>query len=307
MKKKTAFFYDLVLSYETKNRFERIIFYIALVAFLTHLALIGLMNMGIFDIPSESAHIISPISAIYTPFSIILFYEIYCLIYFLPKSMSIYIGKQYEIITLIVIRGMFNEVANLNNKLDIYGIFQHTQLIYTMLTVIILFVLIFLYYKLDQSAVLRVNNKEKENVTGKNLKYFKAKKILAIILGMIFFLMLIYSLIRWFTGNYASFFEFLDYTKYNSKLFFNHFFVILILADVLILLLSFRVMDDFHKVVRNSGFVISTIILMVSFSYSELTNHILIILGVLFGTAMLGIFNWYEKIELPKEIKEKTL
>jgi len=48
----------------------------------------------------------NPIAAIYTPFSFILIYEVYLLVFYLPKSTTIYIGKQYEIITLILIRGI---------------------------------------------------------------------------------------------------------------------------------------------------------------------------------------------------------
>lgn len=303
MKRKNyTFFYDLILSHETKIRFENIIFYIAIFAFLAHLVLIGLLNIGLFELPSESEHIKNPISAIYTPFSIILFYEIYCLIYFIPRSTSIYVGKQYEIITLIVIRGMFNDVANMEIETNIKSMIQQPQLIYSMITVLILFILIFVFYKLDQSVVKRVNNKTKQFPTDGNFKYYKAKKILALIVGVIFFSMFVLSLVRWLTGNYSSIFEFIEYSKYNSKWFFNHFFIILILTDVLILLLSFRVMDDFHKVIRNSGFVISTIILMLSFSVSGLTNHVLILSGVFFGTMMLFVYNWYEKIELPKDM-----
>ncbi|MFN6048152.1 MAG: hypothetical protein ACK45C_09065, partial [Bacteroidota bacterium] len=63
----------------------------------------------------QSHHLFSnPVSAIYTPFSFILIYEVYLLIYYLPKSTSIYIGKQYEIITLIVIRRIFKDIGGLN-------------------------------------------------------------------------------------------------------------------------------------------------------------------------------------------------
>jgi len=54
-----------------------------------------------------------PIAAIYTPFSFILVYEVYLLIYYLPASITQYIAKQYEIITLIVIRRLFKDIANI--------------------------------------------------------------------------------------------------------------------------------------------------------------------------------------------------
>ena len=38
---------------------------------------------------------------------------LFLLLYYLPKSTSIYIGKQYEIISLIVIRRIFKDLSNL--------------------------------------------------------------------------------------------------------------------------------------------------------------------------------------------------
>jgi hypothetical protein len=39
--------------------------------------------------------------------------EVYLLVYYLPKSTTIYIGKQYEIILLIIIRRIFKDISNL--------------------------------------------------------------------------------------------------------------------------------------------------------------------------------------------------
>jgi hypothetical protein len=54
----------------------------------------------------------NPISAIYTPFSFIIIYEV-LLIYYLPKSFTTYITKRYEIITLIIIRKLFKDLSSL--------------------------------------------------------------------------------------------------------------------------------------------------------------------------------------------------
>ena len=53
----------------------------------------------------EAALLRDPTSAIYTPFSILLVYEAYLMIYYLRRSTTIYIAKQYEVIALILIRG----------------------------------------------------------------------------------------------------------------------------------------------------------------------------------------------------------
>ena len=48
--------------------------------------------------------------------------------------------------------------------------------------------------------------------------------------------------------------------------FFNQFFTLLILADVIILLISFRYTEEYAKLIRNTGFIIATILIRLSFS-----------------------------------------
>ena len=64
------------------------------------------------NIGNESLLLTNPISGIYTPFSIILYYEIFLLIYYLPRSFTTSILKQFEIISLIVIRRIFYDIPN---------------------------------------------------------------------------------------------------------------------------------------------------------------------------------------------------
>lgn len=69
------------------------------------------------------------------------------------------------------------------------------------------------------------------------------------------------------------------------------------------LLFSFFHTDEFHKVIRNSGFVISTILIRISFSVSGIINNGLIISAILFGLLMLFIHNKFEK-KLSEDIEE---
>ena len=92
-----SYFYNFFLSEKVKEKSEIVTVYIAIFSFLLHLLLIGLVNLDIIKITSNSELLRNPISAIYTPFSFVLIYEVYLLLYYLPKSTSIYIGKQYEI------------------------------------------------------------------------------------------------------------------------------------------------------------------------------------------------------------------
>lgn len=117
-------FYSLFLSEQVKRKIEKLILHIALFSFFVHLTLIYVTVFDIIELFSDSILFKNPISAIYTPFSFILIYEVYLLIYYLPKSFTTYITKQYEIITLIIIRKLFKDLSSLElttNWFDIKG------------------------------------------------------------------------------------------------------------------------------------------------------------------------------------------
>ena len=295
-------FYDKILSPEAKHRLEKIVFVAAMIGFFIHLIAIGLVHFGQLDVNGSLKGLRNPIDAIYTPFSIILFYEIYCLIYYLPKSITIYIGKQFEIITLITIRGIFDEMANLTLSSDMDKMYDDIGFIYTMVTILLLFLLIYLFYRLNQRAIRIDNNTEgiPGNLPDKSVKYIYAKKLLALIVGLIFIGLATINLIDWITNNH-SLVEFVQNSKPATKSFFSSFFMILILNDVLVLLFSFAITDEFHKVMRNSGFIVSTTLIKLSFNVDGLASHILVIMAVLFGTIVLALYKMYNKIELPAE------
>ena len=85
--------HQIFLSEHAKQRIEKTILYVALVGFFIHLLLIYLSKFGLIDLSLTSDLFKNPISAIYTPFSFILIYEVYLLIYYLPKSFTTYIIK----------------------------------------------------------------------------------------------------------------------------------------------------------------------------------------------------------------------
>ena len=105
--------FDKLLSPKTKEVVERIILITAILSFIIHLSLIYLSKAGFIDVGSDTELFKSPIAAIYTPFSFILIYEVYLLVFYIPKSVTTYVSKQYEIIALIVIRRLFKDLSHL--------------------------------------------------------------------------------------------------------------------------------------------------------------------------------------------------
>ena len=288
--------YQIFLSEYAKQQIEKTILYVALIGFFVHLMLIYLLKFGVANLFLESELFKNPISAIYTPFSFILVYEVYLLIYYLPKSFTTYITKQYEIITLIIIRKLFKDLSALELSSDWFEIKGDLQFTYDILASVILFYLIFQFQKQGtQKSTQQQDNKP-------NIESFiLRKKIVALVLVPIFFAMALVTFFNW-TSDISFTLKKLPSFETVNNLFFDEFFTVLILVDVVLLLISFFYTDKFHKIIRNSGFVVSTILIRMSFGVSGLTSTILIVAAILFGLGIIMIHNKYEKNTLPNTV-----
>jgi hypothetical protein len=285
-----------LLSLKVKERSEKVILSIAIVSYLIHLILILLANHDIIQIESELLK--NPIAAIYTPFSFILVYEVYLLIFFLPQSISFYIGKQYEIITLIVIRRIFKDIANLELNSNWLQSKNDLQFTYDTLSSLALFFIIYFFYQnITKREILKKEIRQRQ---GKNIQTFiNLKKIIAILLVPVLMVLAVYTFYIWANATMSGYGNGTLAFKDINNIFFDEFFTILIIVDVLLLLSSFYYSDKFHKIIRNSGFVISTILIKISFSTEGIVNNALIVGAVLFGFLILLIHNKFENSAVP--------
>ena len=286
------FLFQKLLSDKTRTTTEKIILNIALLSFFIHLLIIYLLKFNVIEFSSDTELLNNPISAIYTPFSFILIYEVYLLIYYLPKSFTTYITKQYEIITLIIIRKLFKDLSSLELSSNWFEIKGDLQFTYDLIASLLLFLFIYLFQKQGKKKV-----KQQLNLKPDIEKFVKKKRLIAVILVPLFLFMALDTLFKWSNGMSITTNEFPSLESINN-LFFDQFFTVLILVDVVLLLISFFYTDQFHKIIRNSGFIISTILIRMSFGVSGLINTILILVAVLFGLAILTIHNKYEKNSL---------
>lgn len=271
-----------IFSEKNQKKVERATLWLSIIGFFIHLIFIYAKKYDWFEVPFESSLLIDPISSIYTPFSIILVYEIYLLVVNLPRSFTTSVSKQFEIISLILIRRIFADIPKIDLKANWMSTQANVQLIYDVLGVLIIFFLIFLFNKGRSRLPKKPLNP--------NLQSFVAsKKAVSLILLPILILTSLISAYQWLYG-----LIYLDATTDINAIFYNEFFTILILADVLILLLSFQYTERYSQLIRNTGFVICTILIRLSFGVYGLTNVLLIISSVAFGLMILTIYNMEE-------------
>ena len=282
-------FFDVVFSEVNRKKIESFTIWSATVGFIFHLSLVLLNNYSIINIGNESLLLTNPISAIYTPFSIILYYEIFLLIFYLPRSFTTSILKQFEIISLIIIRRIFYDIPKLNlDSNDWFENPDNLQITYDLISILILFFLIYLF-NFVKSRIK--NNKGIKNID----RFIDSKKIISIILIPVMIVLFIIGLYNLYSVGMSS--DFASSFYYVNEVFYNTFFSILIIADVFILLLSFLYTERYSQIMRNTGFIICTILIRLSFSSSGLTNLVLIISSVLFGLLILKIYSLMNKIE----------
>ena len=280
--------FDGIFSENNRKKIEGFTIWSASIGFIFHLSLVLLNNNSIINIGNESLLLTNPISAIYTPFSIILYYEIFLLIFYLPRSFTTSILKQFEIISLIVIRRIFYDIPKLDlGSNNWFENADNLQITYDLICILILFFLIYLFNYVKSN----IDIKKTKNID----KFIDSKKIISVLLIPVMIVLFIIGLYNWYSIGISS--NFASSFYYVNEVFYNTFFSILIIADVFILLLSFLYTERYSQIMRNTGFIICTILIRLSFSSSGLTNLLLIISSVLFGLLILKIYSLMNKIE----------
>ena len=278
----------IVFGEKIQKRFENIILVLAGLGFLIHLLLIALKTNNIGFLSEMNSSLLNdPITAIYTPFSLILIYEVYLLVFYLPRSFTSCVSKQFEVISLIVIRKIFKDIPQMDLQGDWYLSQHNLALMVDLLGFLLLFLLIYLFNVGKNRLSKKVVNDPKL------LNFISSKKVVSLVLLLLLMVTSTYSLINWsmhvFTDGFVS---------NVDGVFFNQFFTLLILTDVIILLISFRYTEEYSKLIRNTGFIISTILIRLSFSADGFLNIILILTGVGFAVLIQQIFNAMENPKL---------
>mgnify|MGYP004058515289 FL=1 len=232
-----------ILNPLVRRKVEHGLVTLALVMFCIHLGLYGLGQLGALTLPASLfSH---PLQSLYTPFSIILIAEVYLLVYYLPTSFARSLGKQIEIVALIEIRSVFKDLDNTSNWPWEAAFFPH------LLSAMVLGGALVWFYHLLPRQVARIEEQELA-------RFVDFKTALAGLLSLALVGLSVFSLGAW-VMEIATTPDHL-HSDLNS-IFYDEFFTALILVDVLLLVVSFRYSDDFGLVLRNSGFVVATILL----------------------------------------------
>ena len=245
---------------------------------MIHILVWLLHTSGSITVTGDSVELVkSPLSTLYTPFSILLTYEVYQLIRAIPESFSAAVGKQFEIATLLVVRDILKRLANID--------FTDEWVIDDDLLLLLVECAAFLALFYTSLSYHKFSNRSssEDEISNELSKFIEYKKGIATLMMPVFLFIAGVSLLTWISSIQ-------DGTGGVSRaIFFLDFFTFLILADILILLISYRFYTDFSNLARNTGFVLSTVIIRVAISSVGVSSMILFTLSGVVGIAVLRI------------------
>jgi len=253
--------FDRLQAFSTSEETRRFVGKALVFYFLGALALIELNSLG--WLPEFLGRNISlnRFDAVTQTFTLVLVLEVVDLVFSLPKSTSKSVGKQFEILALILLRNAFKELNNLPFPIAING---YTDVLIRLATdgagALAVVVLLGAYKYAQRCAPKHWSPEILE-------KFIAAKKLVALlVLG-----------------------SFLCMGLYNGSLIvrglphievFHDFYTVLIFTDILIVLIAQRYMPEFHAIFRNSGFALSTLFIRMALT-AETTLSVVVGVGAM--------------------------
>lgn len=243
-----------------------VIFFIVSLAMVEVKSLVELPKFILRFIPKNH------LSAIEAALTLLLIIEVMGLIFSLVRSVTTSVGRQLEILSLILLRNVFKQISHLGEPL-VWANFQDEigHLAATCFSALVIFGILSVFYRIKKEDVLAGDIKDKRN-------FILAKKIVALGLMIFFHVILIDHLISTLSG-----------IKGPDP--FESFYTLLIISDMLILFISMRYGHDYQIAFRNSGFAVVTVFIRLSLISPPYYNAIIGIGSALFALGTLHLYS----------------
>lgn len=269
--------FDTLESYWEGDSGQRMVANLLLFSFVAALVVIEVSRQGFvstvagFHIPTNHFY------AVDFTFKLLLLAELAALIFGLAHSVANSVGKQIEILSLILLRETFKEFTHFEEPI----MWAQVQPVLTPMVLeaagaLIVFVILGFYYRAQRHRPIVDDAHEL-------VSFIAAKKIVALSLLVTIVSIGSYMLVRlWTVGEPAAFFE-ACYT-------------VLVFADVLLVLVSLRYTATYAVVFRNSGFAIATVLIRLALIAPPPVNVGLGMGAALFALGLTVAYNTFAPI-----------
>jgi hypothetical protein len=228
--------------------------------------------------------------AIGMAFYVLVLAEIVGLIFALADSVSRSVGKQIEILSLILLRQSFETLSEFDDPIRWVVVLRNLSdnrlvaLITDAIAALLIFVLVGYYYRIQHSQPISQDSRDQADFIG-------SKKVVALLLlvGLIVV-----------TARGA-----IDYFRIGGKssMFFEEVFTLLIFSDVLIVLMALRYSASYRVVFRNSAFALATVLIRLALTAPPLYNAVLGLIAAVYTIALTLAYNefapTFREVKLP--------
>lgn len=252
--------YDRLEAWWERPGVNRAFATLLVVSFLSTLLLVEIGRVGLIPLPDLPK---SPFAAVNVAFTLILVAEILSLVFALPESVADSVGKQFELLSLVLLRKAFLEFSEMGETIVWDQVTDQLLVVLSDATgALLIYVLVAIYFRVQAHRPI---TRTEEEQTG----FVRAKKAVALVLLLAFAALGVDDVRRSFTGEPYPFFE--------------AFYLLLIFGDILLVLISYRYSHSYHVVFRNSGFALSAVFIRLSLSAPPYLNAALGVFSVLFA------------------------
>jgi hypothetical protein len=286
--------HDQIFSENNKAALKRLAIKVSIAGFAIHLGMVFLSRWLSHPPLIISAVGQNYLSAIATPFSFILFYEVLTLIAALPASTTQSIANQFEVVSLIFIRDVFKDIAAAS---EAGWHHEHARqalpLLLDMCSGLLMFLLVAIFQYVAHKRVRPAGTAE---LSAGSRTFIAQKKLVAIGLSVLLLSMAVYNLGIVVVHAYRSVIAGHCITPEPNAFFYNDVFTVMIFTDVLILILSLVVSGRYEMVFRNAAFVVSIILLRFSLTEVHPYGAPLALFAMVFGILTLLVFNFHSRI-----------
>ena len=240
-----TFLFDPLHHFYEQERLHRKISVGLVAVFLCSLLVIELNRQAL--LPAGLAALIphNHLHAVHTAFTVILVLEVIQLIFVLPCSFSRSLGKQFEILSLVLVRNAFKELSHFPEPFSYLG--NEEKILHIAANgfgALLIFALLGIYYKIQKRS-------EEEGRSIDLYGFVASKKAISLLLLISFVCMGCYSVYQTLMGVEHPDFLYGFYTQ-------------LILTDILIVLVSQCFHPSSRMIFRNSGYALATLMIRIA-------------------------------------------
>jgi hypothetical protein len=251
---------------------QRTLATVLVAAFLAAIAVIEVNRLGWMPQPLAGRIPTNHLAAIYVAFTLLLLIEVVGLVFALSRSVADAVGKQFELLSLILLRKAFLEVAHFPEPIVWAQVAPAVPRVAADVAgALLIFVVLGFYYRSQRHLPITT-------LVDDGSSFVAVKKALAV--GLLAALVLLGAHDGW---------RFLVLGQ--KERFFETFYTLLIFTDVLIVLVSLRYSVQYRVVFRYGGFAATTVLIRMALTAPPYVNAAIGVGAALYALALTLAYN----------------